>query len=467
MENYQNSIPNQNQSFGQQSPLQSSPFSNIPFPKKSHNKIVLSVIIIALMLGLAAFVYLKLGNKQEQIEQEPVSSVEPTANLGQKTPSLRSHVIATIPSDLNTRFNYYREEKFVFNGVGDEVMYTAQKKNTPDTILLMKNQDLVGEFLSLDALEPSGDGQSINYSGLKKFDQGGQVIVNGVWQVGAPAQGTRVVFSKEGKHYAYVAFYKGGVAVLHYDNQPVYEGGIPVEVRNGKAQTSSYISLSPSMNSIGTGLAMVSQVGLKKQAVIANITSKQIHLDDPFDDILSEIVFSPDGLHWAYRAIDKDKEFIVVDGKPRSSFKNSGTAWEPVFSLDSNEIAYSTSRSTSQSENINTGSIIPYVQENYISLLPSVARSDSLDSRMGKSETVYDQLKKNSAYIAVNYESSNELDGLDFYIYVNNIKLNEAFDYIATPTFDSTGQYVMFGAREGNQLTWNVYKIDGQKLVRQ
>jgi hypothetical protein len=354
----------------------------------------------------------------------------------------------------------------VFNGVGDEVMYTAKTKNTPNTILLMKNQDLVGEFLSLDALELSGDGQNINYSGLRKFDQGGQVIVNGVWLVDAPAHGTRVVFSNKGNHYAYITYYKDGIAILYYDNKPVYQGGIPVEVRNGKAQTNNYLSISPVMNSIGTGLAMVSQVGLKKQAVIASLSSKKIHLDDLYDNIISDIVFSPDGLHWAYRAIDKDEEFIVVDGKPRSSFKKSGIGWEPVFSLDSNEVAYSMSMSSSQAKNINTGSIIPYVKENFTSPLPSAISSESYDSRVGKSETVYDQMKKNSAYVAVDYDSSDELDERE-YIYVNNIKLDKRFDYIGTPTFDSTGQFVMFGAREGNHLTWNVYKIDGQKLVKQ
>src|SRR3989344_7281513 len=98
---------------------------NIPEqPFHAHKKALFYValfIFLFVVIALSVILYYQ-NNKTARVNQ--ISTYE-KENL-----ILKTHTLALIPPNLNTRFSYYEEESFVFNDDGSEVMYLAQGLST-------------------------------------------------------------------------------------------------------------------------------------------------------------------------------------------------------------------------------------------------------------------------------------------------------------------------------------------------
>lgn len=490
--------------------------------KKTFGRTLLLVLITIFVIGGGVYFYLtnrqfiqQSNTTSTQTSSKELSnseSVSPNTSslvkneiVDQKDEKFQSHTLATIPAGLYTKVGGYLDERIVFSGDGNEVMYLARTSDifsaTSSAFYIYRKEKLLGEFLEMITFEPAVDGHGINYAAIKKTGTStGDMVINDVPQSygGRPAQGTQVVFSVNGKHYAYVQYYQKGELNLIYDNEWLYKGGIPVRAKGSTATLGSnvvltaegaYLAFSPTLVTTQTEIALtlISQVGLKKQAVIIQPITKQAYLGTLYDDVLSSVVFSPDLKHYAYRAQNEGLEFIVLDVKPQPSFEKSGVAWAPVFSLDSNKISYAVTKNSTQAIDILTGSVVPYVPEDFLNKTAIVESTRQLSAEnISKSATVFDKSGKNYANIVYDFKADEKLASelktlmkenpaqasekmknyeTPFYVEVNGVRINRLFGFISTPKFDSTGKHVMFGAREGRKLQWVVYEIVGNKLV--
>ena len=377
-----------------------------------------------------------------------------------------SHIITTIPSNL-TATGY-----FAFSINGNKVLYLVSTDN-PRTQVLMENETPVGEFYSIDHLAPSDDGLAINYAGLKKIHEGGSVLViNGVLQkYGHPSQSTEIAFSRDGKHYGYIAdIYLSDKFRVIYDNEEIFIGDRPTAV--APDQSGVRVAFSATLSLDGRRIGVVSQVGLKKQAVIINVPSRAALTDGPIDDILSNIVFSRDGKHYAYRARNLGWETIVIDGNSFTSFKYSGTASKPIFSFDSNKIAYRETGKEMSAFDLTTRGKTRYIAEEFFTR-EEIAR-DSFDSfKTGDFVAfppIFDASGKQKATILVDdlaSRQSGQENPYVFYLEINGTRLNRTFSFISTPRFSEDGKNIMFGVLEGNNIKWLVYEITDLGFVEQ
>ncbi len=481
--------------------------------KTSSRGLIFMLIIVfgVVVIGVGVYLYSKnknLANQSVVADLQKVSNNDSmsvgTSLATKKDKKFQSHTIATIPSDLYTKVGRYLEERIVFDGDGESVMYLARNNDiftaTSSNFFIIKNEESLGEFIEMSAFETSADGHDINWAALRKTGTStSEMIINGIVQSydGRPAKGTKVVFSDDGKHYAYVQYYQKGELALIYDNRWLYKGGIPVESNKGLPTLGSnvvlttggsYVAFSPTMvmNKKGNGIALISQKGAKKQIVVINPIIDQVHFGALHEDILSPVVFSSDLKHYAYRAQDEGKEFVILDGKQQTSFQKSGVAWSPAFSLDGKKVSYAVTNKITKAMDISTGYIVPYTQEDFLTKTARAAIPNMSDLGSAKSAPIFDDAGKNYTNIVYDFETSEKMGAelkillekdpeqakkemkkfdTPFYLEVNGIKIDRLFGFISAPKFDPTGKYVMFGAREGKKLQWLVYEIVGNKLI--
>ena len=181
---------------------------------------------------------------------------------------------------------------------------------------------------------------------------GGQVVGKGYFRI----CDDRIVFSHDGKHFAYTAqvgqqgalVVRDGVAGKLYQSVPAplfspdgthlaYQAMLPSGKRcvilDGQEQK-AYDAISPGtiqFSQVGNHLAYTA---IQDRKVIAVVDGKEI--SKPLDALA--LVFSPTGDHIAYFA-GTDKECsVVLDGKPGPSFDSFGGP--PVFSPDAKHLAY-------------------------------------------------------------------------------------------------------------------------------
>lgn len=389
-------------------------------------------------------------------------SIKP-ANDGDE-PSRLSRIITTIPPSL-TATGY-----FAFSVDGNKVLYLG-RADSPHTQVLMENDASIGEFYSIDHLAPSDDGLAINYVGLKKIREGGGAfVINGVLQkYGGPSQSTEVAFSRSGQHYGYITdIYSSDKFRVIYDNEEIFIGDRPTSVAPNQSRVR--VAFSATLSLDGRRVGVVSQVGLRKKAVIINASSRVALADDTIDDILSNIVFSRDGKHYAYRAQNLGWETIVIDGNSFTSFKYSGTAGEPIFSFDSNKIAYRETGKEVSAFDLTTRGKTQYIVEEFFTR--EKIEQDSFDSFQRDDfavfPPVFDASGKQKANIFVGAIASRQSGQENLYVYyleVNETRLNRPFSFISTPRFSEDGKNIMFGVLESNDIKWLVYEITGSGFV--
>ena len=425
-------------------------------PKKSARFLRLLFITLgALIFTAAAFtIYSAITNN---LNTEPANNAD--------EPSRLSRIITTIPPSL-TATGY-----FAFNVDGSKVLYLG-RADSPHTQVLMENDAPIGEFYSIDHLALSDDGLAINYIGLKKIREGGSVfVVNGVLQkYGGPSQSTEVAFSRDGRHYGYIAdIYSSDKFRVIYDNEEIFIGDRPTAVAPNKSRVR--VAFSTTLSPDGRRVGVVSQVGLRKQAAIIDTPSRVALADDLIDDILSNIVFSRDGKHYAYRARNLGWETIVIDGNSFTSFKYSGTASKPIFSFDSNKIAYIETGKEMSAFDLTTRGKTQYIAEEFFTR--EEIEQDSFDSferdDFAIFPPVFDALGKQKASILVDNLASRQRSGQEnpyvFYLEINGTRLNRLFSFISTPRFSADGKRIMFGVLENRDIKWLVYEITGLGFV--
>lgn len=444
---------------------------------KSSYKLSLWIAVAAIVLTGGGIIFLFITkNGRALINRMPHLAVQSKniENPVEKDVAVSTHTLATIPSTLDTKYEYYGREFFAFSGNGKEVMYLAKTSST-SPVTIMRNDDLVGEFLSIYHLSAAVDGSRVNYAGLKKIGENKGVpvvafVINGVKQhYSWPLGSTDIVFSNDGTHYSYSVSLENWKMPVIYDGEEIYRGNVPRFLVDGKIPDSGWAAFSPTITQQGDRVAIISQVGLNKQAVIISSNTKTVYEDSPFVDILSGVVFSPNGEHYAYRAKDQNSFFIVIDGKPHASSKNTRYAWPPKFSLDGSRIAYVKEADTWYALDL-AGVDVPYTPEDF--LTKSEIAAKSFDSNKGPDSAafppVFDRTGKNSAQIVLDLKASEKTGEEIFYLEVSGIRLNRSFSFISEPRFDSSGKYIMFGARDGKELKWMAYEITeitGGKLI--
>ena len=400
--------------------------------------------------------------------------------LANEESRLRSRVIATIPENFNTRITEYGEERFIFDDAGREVMYLAKdtKDNGTETMLIVRNDKLVGKYVKLFHLAKSGDGSRINYAGWKKIGEKDDIqivdfVVNDIKQefmnILYPYT---IVFSDDGVHYTYVVNLGDWKMSLIYDSTEVYRGNIPRFLVNGSIPNSGWDGFSPVISKDGKRLAIVSQKGLKQQVVVIDPFTKYADENEPFDDVLSNPIFSSDSKHYAYRVMIGKSQGIVIDGTLRNKFENGRYAWEPKFSIDNNKVSYVTDDENEwKALDISTGSEIPYRSEDFSQKnnIPKETGDRNNNPDLSVSEPYFDQDGQNFANIVMDFSkadivNSNDTDDF-FYMEVNGDRINHSFSFVSEPQFDSSGKFVMFGSREGRDLKWRVYEITDTGVV--
>lgn len=451
-------------------PVGANSINHVSSVSKSSHKFSLWIIVSAIaLIGGGVLFLLTTENGRTLVNRTLPLAVQSKniENPVEKDMAISPHTLATIPLTLNTRYEYYGREFFVFSGNGKEVMYLAKTSST-SPVTAMRNNELIGEFLSIYHLSGAVDGSRVNYAGLKKIAENKGVpvvefVINGVKQhYSWPLGSTDIVFSNDGTHYSYSVSLEDWKMPVIYDGEEIYRGNVPRFLVNGKIPDSGWVSFSPAITSQGDRVAIISQIGLNKQAVIIDSNTKTVHEDSSFVDILSGVVFSPNGEHYAYRAKDQNSYFIVVDGKSLTPFKNNRYAWPPKFNMDGSQIAYVKDTDSWHAFNL-TGTEVPYISENFLTKT-EIARK-SPDSHKSSDSTafppVFDGTGNNSARIILDLKASEQTGEDVFYLEVNDIRLNYAFSFISEPRFDSSGKYIMFGARDGRELKWMTYEIIG------
>ena len=379
-------------------------------------------------------------------------------------PSRSSRIITTIPPSLTATGH------FAFSVDGSKVLYLG-RADSPHTQVLMENDAPIGEFYSIDHLAPSDDGLAINYIGLKKIREGGSAfVINGVLQkYGAPSQSTEVAFSRNGQHYGYITdIYSSDKFRVIYDNEEIFIGDGPTAVAPDKSRVR--VAFSAALSLDGRLVGVVSQVGLKKKVVIINASSRVALADDPIDDILSSIVFSRDGKHYAYRAKNMGWDTVVIDGNSFTSFKYDGPAYSPVFSFDSHKIAYKESAAEMSAFDLAANAKTTYVASEFFT--KEEIEQDSFDlferDNFAVFPPIFDASGKQKANILVDALASRQ-SGQEspyvFYLEINGARLNRPFSFISTPRFSADGKRIMFGVLEGNDIKWLVYEITSSGFI--
>lgn len=442
-------IPNEEVSI-----LNSNPQDN--FVKKPNNKF-LWLLVIFLVLVAGFFSYNAISGNQSTKNK---TSQDSSSTINQP---LTTHLLASIPEDFSTRFGYHEEENFVFDGVGNTVMYPA-KHNSTSTIVLMSNNEAIGDFFQLLHLSKSKDGTRVNYAGLKIVDKKDNVptvdfVVNGVSQlVGFPLSGTSIGFSADGSHYSYVVYTKERQRVLIYDGKPLYIAG------EDKEQRSGYTAHSPVFNSDDSRIMITTEGASKPKVAIINTNTKEVKEDPEFDAIFNS-VFSPDGKHYAYRARNNEKEIIVVDGvivKTLTAY--SGVAWAPEFSLDNTKVSFAVDKKVKNAIQIDTKKEIPYEADDFQSQSAINMQSEEDDGLT--SLKTFDSSGKNWVRYGFDLDASEQAKEERFFVEINGKKVDKLFRYVSEPQFAVSDTHVTFGAREGNQLKWFVYEITEQGFVQ-
>jgi Tol biopolymer transport system component len=305
--------------------------------------LVLIIIIVLIILGVGMFFYAdsKTPSATTPVEvKEEVAKIAPAERL--------SKVIAKVPPNMFPIIDPDYFGMIAFSGNGKEVLYQAMSEDLKSSIV-MKNNESLGELL-VHGFSPSKDGSGINYVAMKRTGESYVVIINGEEQkdITETPSDSEIAFSADGKTYCYNSTKKGLLTVV-CNGQHVYSGDVPRMVMAGKVSPNAYITLGPALRSDAGQVATVVQDGLKHKAVFIDLLSKDtknIRTDASFDKILSRVVFSPDGSHYAYRARNGEAEFMVVDGVAQESFGPfSGVAWAPVFSFDGKKLLYTTRNS--------------------------------------------------------------------------------------------------------------------------
>jgi len=185
---------------------------------------------------------------------------------------------------------------------------------------------------------------------------GGQVVGKGYYRV----RDDRIIFSADGKHFAYTAqigekgdvIVRDGVAGKLYQQLPsplfspdgthlvslaLLPSGKRCVIYDGQEQK-PYDAIAANTIQFSRAGNHLAYAAIQDRKVIPVVDGKEI--SKPLDALA--LVFSPAGDHIAYFAgVDKQGS-VVLDGKPGPSFEGVGGA--PVFSPDGKHLAYVAAR---------------------------------------------------------------------------------------------------------------------------
>jgi Tol biopolymer transport system component len=318
-------------------------------------------------------------------------------------------------------------ETLVFSPDSQKLAYRAIKEKK---FLMVVNDKEVGGVYDL-VWYPifSPDSQKLAYIAQKEEKH--FVVVNGK-EGKAYDLIHDIIFSPDGQEIAYVA-----------ETEDKY-----LVVRNGKEGKLYHVILGPPVFSPdGKKIAYVTREE-KAMKFFMVVNEKE---GERYDDVGTP-VFSPDSQRLAYRAKKVGRFHEVIVGNERTCIvvvngqegKTYDDVWDPVFSPDSQKIAYRASRHTKE----DAGNLVV----------------------IGGEETKVHVTSDSSTFIPIFSLDSQKIAYVDMennkmkMLIVINGKKSKAYDRIFTkPKFTSDEKYIVYGAQSGNELWWEVYKVEEDK----
>lgn len=324
----------------------------------------------------------------------------------------------------------------IFSSTGKHVVYW-KKNDTSESIILNDEEVKAYSDYKINYLAMSSNGESILYvlskgrSGLPYTVMGEEkrVVINGeegklyndiLWPP---------IVSSDGKHFAYV------VETLdegEFKQRVIFdgeEGNLYMHI--------NHIKLSPN----GEHIAYWALV--ERRGKFPNYESKWSMVKDNKEGEHysghgdSEFVFSPNSIHFAYKAPTDKGNVVVFNNKKGPIYERIRNI---IFSLDSNHFGYYAFKE---------GKWFLVIDNKEISEIDK-SWPDNYDYSLIKKELGYSKYEP-----FVDTLKENE----KFYVAYDNYK-GELYDRIFNPSLSSDGKYITYGALLGNELWWIAEELE-------
>jgi len=472
--------------------------SFIKNPRTNWKYIFIVVILVVLVGGgILGYRYWWVSKEEAKVpEKEPIVE-EPTMNL-------TTTKLATIPGD------YEIVAGPIFSPNGRKVAYVAKKENKNFVVVNGKEGRAYDEIVGNPVF--SNDSQKLAYIAKKDCIESVMEYEGKKYPIKTGCKKVVIVNEEEGKAYDDITSF-----IFSPDSQKlVYEAVKErnfLMVVNGKEEDGHYPIFSPDSQKtafiVSEGNKRFVVVNGKKGKAydlihditfspdsqeIAYVAEKEdkyliVRNDEEgklYHVILGPPVFSPDGKKIAYVAREEKamKFFMVVNEKEDTRHDDVGA---PVFSPNSQKLAYRAKKVGRFHEvivgNERTSLIVVNGEEGktYDEVFDPVFSPDSQKIAYRASRQRQDEhgnfIVVNGEEIKVNTTSqspvftpifspdSQKIAYVDMeynkMLTVINGKKSKAYDRIfGKPKFTSDGQYIVYGAKKGNELWWIVDKVE-------